>query len=107
VLNTLKYGNQDTAVRVAVTGDQDKVRFDVTNIGPAFEQSTLDRIFDPLKRGVVEDHTRRSGSLGLGLYIARQIAKSHGGDIQVISDTGETVFSVLLPRHHTLRSANR
>jgi signal transduction histidine kinase len=39
------------------------------------------------------------GSLGLGLYIAREIARAHGGEIQARSDNTETVFAVYLPRH--------
>jgi signal transduction histidine kinase len=38
------------------------------------------------------------GSLGLGLYIAREIAKAHGGEIEARSDETETVFAVRLPR---------
>jgi signal transduction histidine kinase len=36
--------------------------------------------------------------LGLGLFIGREIAKAHGGDIEVVSDDRETVFTVHLPR---------
>jgi signal transduction histidine kinase len=38
------------------------------------------------------------GSLGLGLYIAREIAIAHGGQIEARSDNTETVFAVRLPR---------
>jgi signal transduction histidine kinase len=56
-------------------------------------------MFEPLKRGwepggVQDEH----GSLGLGLYIAREIAKAHGGEIEARSDKTETVFAVSLPR---------
>ena len=37
-------------------------------------------------------------SLGLGLYIASEIAKAHGGAIEARSDDAETVFAVTLPR---------
>jgi signal transduction histidine kinase len=60
--------------------------------------STLDRIFDPLQRGPNHQGGDANGSLGLGLYIAREIAKAHGGEIVARSDETETVFSVLLPR---------
>ena len=51
-------------------------------------------LFEPFRR------TRsRSGGLGLGLYIAKQIAKAHGGDVNLqSSDASGTVFSVRLPR---------
>ena len=103
VSNALKYGMPDSRVRVAVDGDAGELRMEVSNSGPAIEQSALNWIFEPLKRGVVSDKNPQSGdSLGLGLFIARAIAKSHGGDIQARSDHTETVFSVRLPRRNSI-----
>lgn len=103
VLNAIKYGAHDTPVRVEVTGDPTHVRIDVRNRGPAIERATLACIFDPLTRG--PDHQSkydRAGSLGLGLYIASEIAKAHHGAIEAQSDETETSFSVSLPRsRHT------
>ncbi|MES2562923.1 MAG: ATP-binding protein, partial [Pseudomonadota bacterium] len=57
------------------------------------------QIFEPLKRGQQQENTpAASGSLGLGLYIAREIAKGHGGAIDARSDETGTVFAVRLPR---------
>ena len=99
VSNALKYGTRDSAVRVTLDGDEAEVRFKVSNSGPAIEQSTLDLMFEPLKRGLHnESRDQSEGSLGLGLYISREIIKSHRGDITVKSDQSETVFSVRLPR---------
>jgi signal transduction histidine kinase len=44
------------------------------------------------------DKRENDGSLGLGLYIARQIAIAHGGEIAVRFDETATVFTVTLPR---------
>jgi signal transduction histidine kinase len=56
-------------------------------------------MFRPLKRGSTEDYSRDFPSnLGLGLFIVREIAKAHGGKIEVQSAEGETTFAVLLPR---------
>lgn len=99
VLNAIRYGAQDTPVRVAVTCDVTHIRIDVSNRGPAIERATLARIFDPLTRG--EEHQSRGGrvgNLGLGLYIASEIAKAHHGVIEARSDATETSFSVSLPR---------
>jgi signal transduction histidine kinase len=99
VLNALKYGAQDAPVRVVMTGAEQEVRFEVRNHGSAIERTALDRIFDPLQRGLNhQDSYNADGNLGLGLYIAREIAKAHGGEIEVRSDETETVFSVCLPR---------
>ncbi|WP_116122553.1 sensor histidine kinase [Paraburkholderia sp. BL6669N2] len=99
VLNAIRYGAQDTPVCVDVTGDATHVRIDVTNCGPAIERATLARIFDPLTRGPDQQSNHESaGSLGLGLYIAREIAAAHQGTIEARSDERETSFSVSLPR---------
>jgi signal transduction histidine kinase len=82
-----------------VTGEETEVRFEVKNSGTVIDQLTLDRIFDPLKRGPdQESKYDANGNLGLGLYIAREVAKAHGGDIEARSDDAETVFAVRLPR---------
>ncbi|CAB3760051.1 sensor histidine kinase [Paraburkholderia humisilvae] len=101
VLNAIKYGAQDSPVRVTVTGRDADVLLDVTNAGVAIERSTLERIFDPLQRGPNHQGGNADGSLGLGLYIAREIARAHGGEIGARSDETETVFSVRLPRSLT------
>lgn len=99
VLNAIKYGARDAPVRVSVTGDEAEVRLEVKNSGPAIERSALARIFDPLQRGRNDQDKNAGSSLGLGLYIAREIAKAHGGEINVRSDEIETVFAVRLPRN--------
>jgi len=99
VLNALKYGAQDTPVSVTVTGDETNVRIDVRNRGAAIGCATLARIFDPLMRGPDrQSEDERIGNLGLGLYIASEIAKAHHGAIETRSDDTETTFSVSLPR---------
>jgi signal transduction histidine kinase len=99
VLNAIKYGAPDAPVKVALSGDQTEVRFDVRNSGTAIEPAVLEQIFAPLKRGREHENSWASqGSLGLGLYIAREIAVAHGGQIEARSDNAETVFTVRLPR---------
>jgi hypothetical protein len=46
----------------------------------------------------IESSPDREGSLGLGLYIAREIVKAHGGEISARREATETVFAVRLPR---------
>jgi signal transduction histidine kinase len=99
VVNALKYGAQDAPVRVVLTADEAGVRFQVRNSGLALDPLTLEQLFEPLKRGAQqEDRYSRDGSLGLGLYIAREIARAHGGEIEARSEVTETVFAVRLPR---------
>lgn len=97
--NAIKYGSKDSPVSVVLAEDQDKVRFEVTNSGLAVEQSTLEQLFAPLRRGQHPDekHDPDTG-LGLGLYIARVIAEAHGGGIEAHADGMKVTFSVFLPR---------
>ena len=56
--------------------------------------------FDPLKRGRGQGDRNDRGALGLGLYIVREVARTHEGEVTVRSDNGETVFTVSLPRRN-------
>jgi signal transduction histidine kinase len=98
VMNAIKYGAPDAPVRVVVTGDTAEVRLEVKNSGEAIDTLTLERIFDPLQRGPHHEPRHDADSLGLGLYIVREITKAHGGEINVWSDETETAFTVRLPR---------
>jgi len=95
IVNAIHHGAADGPVRVVVAGDMADVRIEVGNSGPAIGGDTLPKLFEPLKRGAVNE---RHPGMGLGLYIVREIAKGHGGTAEVRSDTRETVFTVRLPR---------
>jgi hypothetical protein len=98
VCNAIKYGVSDAPIRVLLTGTKADVRLEVINRGPAIDASVLDEIFHPLKRGLAqEDANGSDGGLGLGLYIVREVALAHGGEVIVRSESGETVFAVRLP----------
>jgi signal transduction histidine kinase len=98
VSNAIKYGAPDAPVHVVLTGEKADVRFEVRNSGPTIEGAMLDQIFSPLTRGTAQDarHGTDSG-LGIGLYIVREVASAHGGEVAVRSERGETVFAVRLP----------
>ena len=99
VSNAIKYGATDAPVRVALRGGKADVNLEVTNTGPPIDPATRSEMFDPLVRGRVhDDSVDAPGGLGLGLFIVREIAGAHGGDVEVRSDRGETTFSVRLPR---------
>lgn len=99
VVNAMKYGAKDAPVRVSIAGEETDVRLEVANEGPAIDRAVLEQLFDPLRRGPGhEERPSSDGSLGLGLYIAREIVRAHGGQIEARSDSRETVFVVRLPR---------
>ncbi|RDI99171.1 PAS domain-containing sensor histidine kinase [Dyella solisilvae] len=69
------------------------LRVDVIDDGPGVPEALRDTLFEPLVSG------RPDGS-GLGLALAREIAREHGGELRYASRPGETVFSLYLPMGH-------
>jgi len=75
------------------------VLLSVRNRGAPIPPATLRNIFEPLRRGAGgHDRPETGSNLGLGLFIAQEIARAHGGTIHVSSDEHETTFTVNLPR---------
>ena len=68
----------------------------VSDQGPGIAAEDHARIFEQFER--TDDSRRQAPGLGLGLYIARQIVRSHGGEIDLASAPGQgATFSVILP----------
>jgi signal transduction histidine kinase len=80
VSNAVVYGSDHVPVKVLLTGTADCVEIGVRNTGPAIAPELLNVIFDPLRRGLHEQNDKIHDYDGLGLYIAREIVKAHGGD---------------------------
>lgn len=99
VTNAIQYGYAETPVVVTLASENDAVRLSVRNEGPVIDPSSREQLFEPLKRGMAEDADDQShDGLGLGLFIVREIAQGHGGDVQVESDDGRTTFIAILPQ---------
>ena len=97
VINALKYAAADGPIRIRVSGG-DQVQFEVENPG-RFESSIgTEALFDALRRGIAADSPCRFDSLGMGLYISREIVRAHGGQIECRPRQTSTVFAVTLPR---------
>lgn len=93
--NALQHGLEGSAIQVRLDGHADDVSITVQNAG-AIPADVLPTIFAPYRSGRRQSE---SSGLGLGLYITREIAEMHGGEVRVRStnDTG-TLFEVTLPR---------
>src|SRR5207245_2191876 len=75
--NAVKYAAGGTIqVRVGIQHGSDRAIVAVHDQGPGVDGGDLDRIFAPFERGA-----HRGVGLGVGLYLARQIARMHGGDV--------------------------
>lgn len=81
VSNAIRYGAPDTPVRVALRGEDAEIRVEVTNSGASIDASALSEIFDPVKRGADRGDRDDGSSLGLGLFIVREIVRGHGGTV--------------------------
>ncbi|HVH42262.1 MAG TPA: ATP-binding protein [Labilithrix sp.] len=95
VSNAIKYG-QGKPVEVYCTADGDNGVVTVSDRGIGIAPENLERIFGRFERAVSE---RNYGGLGLGLWIAQEIAQAHGGRVEVTSTAGEgAVFRLVVPR---------
>jgi len=92
--NALSYGSVDQPVRVRAISDKGNFELSVANAGEPIPASALERLFHPFYRSAV--HQNREG-LGLGLYIAHEIATAHRGTLDVASTEEETRFTFRMP----------
>lgn len=96
--NALKYSPPDTPVRVLAAAVEGGVRVEVHNQGEPIPRELRPRLFEPFQSGARSAETVKK-SLGLGLYIVREIVQAHAGGINVRSEPGlGTVFTLTLPR---------
>lgn len=100
--NAVQHGDRGAPITLSAAGEADAVVLKVGNQGEPIAADAQLAIFEPLVRAstsAAQTHERSKTSLGLGLFIVREIVLGHGGTIEVQStaETG-TVFTVRLPR---------
>jgi signal transduction histidine kinase len=105
VSNAVDHGDEDAPVAVTVRGAGGEVRLEVTNRGE-MPPAVLEHAFEAFTRGP-EGTGRKASGLGLGLYIAREIARRHGGDVAIASRGGMTRVALALPRRTAAASPGR
>jgi signal transduction histidine kinase len=98
--NAAQYGAPGKPISVKVTGEAKRVLIRVKNEGPVIPKEILPKIFTSLVQLTeIEGDARPRSSLGLGLFIVKQITVAHGGDTLVESDNvNGTIFTVEIPR---------
>ncbi|MCW2763298.1 MAG: putative two-component sensor histidine kinase, partial [Marmoricola sp.] len=99
--NAAQYRRTDRSVSINVEGTPDALLVNVRNFGPVIPPASIKTIFEPLVQLPLAEQQsgRPSTSLGLGLFIAREITHAHGGSISVeSSESTGTIFCVHLPR---------
>jgi signal transduction histidine kinase len=88
--NALTYGKADSPIRVRTMTLDGALELSVANAGKPIPTSAQKQLFQPFFRAASQPG---EAGLGLGLYIASEIAKAHGGTLDVASSTDETRFT--------------
>jgi signal transduction histidine kinase len=100
--NAVQHGDPSAPVTLSARGEADAVVLKVGNTGEPIAPDALQAIFEPLVQAPsasAQAHERSKTSLGLGLFIVREIVLAHGGTVAVESSAeAGTVFTVWLPR---------
>jgi signal transduction histidine kinase len=90
--NAAKYSDVDTPVTLVIqpsgTPEATTVAFEIVDRGIGMSPAQLDLAFTPFWRAD-NSRTRRTGGVGLGLALARRIARAHGGDVTLSSNPGQ------------------
>lgn len=92
--NALTHGTPDEPVRLSAATVDGRLELWIANSGPPISCDAMTRLFQPYFRGEIGTNQR---GLGLGLHIASEIARAHGGTITVSSDDKETRFTFVMP----------
>jgi sigma-B regulation protein RsbU (phosphoserine phosphatase) len=100
--NALVYGLEGEPVTVTAK-TEDQFELAVCNAGNPIAPAAMERLFSPFSRGEVRPSQQ---GLGLGLYIASEIARAHGGRIDVTSKPELTCFTFRMPLQDQAKSAS-
>jgi sigma-B regulation protein RsbU (phosphoserine phosphatase) len=93
--NAVNHGAADQPVTVRSEGGDDRFRITVHNHGPAIPAAQMPLLFEPMVRGA----DVLAQGVGLGLFIVREIAAAHGGNVRATSSPVDgTAFTIELPR---------
>lgn len=93
--NALHHSPKNATVEVSIRGASDGIHLAVQYPAVPIPLEERELVFEPFQRG----KKAGGGELGLGLYVARQIAEAHGGRLRLESCTNSgTSFTVWLPR---------
>jgi hypothetical protein len=92
--NALTHGKSNAPVYVEAAVRNGEFVMSVINEGDKIPENQIDQLFQPFARGKVK---KGQDGLGLGLFIALEIAQAHGGQINVFSNDIETRFTFTMP----------
>ena len=97
VSNAIKFGDAEGPIDITLTHRIDRAVLSVANTGTPIPAADCDRIFERFYRAD-KSRSRKIEGAGLGLSLAREIARAHGGDLMLVqSNELGTVFELSLP----------
>lgn len=89
LINAIVHGDRSYPIRVEAGIREKKLTLSVANKGEPIAAQTKEKLFQPFSRS---EHSANEKGLGLGLFIASQIARAHQGVLEVESDVNQTCF---------------
>ncbi len=92
--NAITHGTKDTPIIVKAQSTALEFTLSVTNNGEKIPDAAMARLFQPFSRGEIKPGQQ---GLGLGLFIASEIASAHGGSLKVNSTDEQTTFTLHIP----------
>ena len=102
--NARSHGVIGEAIGVGLACEASQVVLRVSNMAQPITAAAQETLFDPFKPRSV-GNVRNPGGLGLGLYIACEVVKGHGGRLDYSHDGTRVTFTVALPQRACLRDA--
>ena len=98
--NAMKYSPSGGEVRCTVIRDKEVGKVKVTDTGVGIAPSDMPQLFTRFGRVVTKETSHIPGT-GLGLWLSRELARMHGGDITVVSRPGKgSTFTLAVPLQH-------
>lgn len=95
--NAVKYGDHDGLIELALSKQDGQALLTVSNTGAPIPPADQGKVFDRFYRAD-SSRSREIEGVGLGLSLAREMARAHGGDLVLVqSDEQRTTFALRLP----------
>lgn len=105
ISNAIKYSYPSSSVKISLSADANFVSLHVKDRGVGVDSDDVERIFGKFDR-VDNPLSHIEGGSGLGLFLARQLARAHGGDVTVESQLEQgSTFTLMLPKQFTINDS--
>ncbi len=99
VSNARHHGTVGQPIDVTLTADANRLTLTVANVAPPIAPEMIGLMHDPFKTGAPNPlNARNPGGLGLGLYIASEVTRAHGGTLRYTHDGTRVCFGMEIPR---------